>query len=185
MASTPSTFSMKIGAQAPDFQLPDALGRSFTLEDVRGPQGLLVMFICNHCPYVKHIRECLSAITKTFQGQGVGVVAINSNDFEKYPDDRPELMIKESKDWKYTFPYLVDADQSVAKHYDAACTPDFFLFNSKLKLFYAGQFDSSRPGNSLPVTGEDLKKAVQALLLPQAVPPTQQIPSMGCNIKWK
>jgi len=142
------------------------------------------MFLCNHCPFVKHVRGELAALGRDYQARGVGVVAINSNDYIAYPADSPDLMRKESAEAGYTFPYLVDESQSVAKAFAAACTPDFFLFDATAKLVYRGQLDGSRPGNEVPVTGRDLRLALDSLLAGKPVS-ENQIPSLGCNIKWK
>ncbi|NBT58944.1 thioredoxin family protein [bacterium] len=183
MALTPSTM-LELGTEAPDFSLADTEKKMVHLSDWKGKKPFLVMFICNHCPYVKHIGKELSALTREFQEQGVAVFGINSNDTVSYPEDSPEKMAIEKKRLDYSFPYLVDASQEVAKAYQAACTPDFFLFDAKGKLVYRGQFDESRPGNQLPVTGADLKKAVEAVLKNEK-PSENQRPSIGCNIKWK
>jgi len=183
MVNTPSTM-VPLGTPAPDFSLPDTDGRNVSLSDFSEYQALLVMFICNHCPFVHHIRKRLTELAPGWQKKGVAVVAINANDAEHYPDDSPERMVQEVKTFGYTFPYLFDETQAVARAYYAACTPDFFLFDSRRRLAYRGQFDSSRPGNSLPVTGKDLDEAVQAVLAGKAVPEPHR-PSMGCNIKWK
>jgi peroxiredoxin len=175
---------LDLGTKAPDFQLPDTEGNSVSLSDFSGHKGLLVMFICNHCPYVKHVREELARLGREYQEKGVAVVAINSNDVANYPEDSPENMKDESERFGYTFPYLFDESQEVAKAYTAACTPDFFLFNSEGELAYRGQLDDSRPGNDVPVTGKDLRAAMDALLA-GAPPNPEQKPSMGCNIKWK
>jgi len=182
MAKTPSTM-LELGTPAPDFSLPDTDGKTISLKDFAG-KPLLVVFICNHCPYVVHIRKELAIMTKEFAVKGVGVVAINSNDVKNYPDDSPERMKADKKSAGYTFPYLFDETQSVAKAYKAACTPDFYLFDKNRKLVYRGQFDDSRPGNGVPVTGKDLKNAVEALLMNQPIA-KEQCPSLGCNIKWK
>jgi thiol-disulfide isomerase/thioredoxin len=142
------------------------------------------MFICNHCPYVKHVRHELAKLAKDYQDKGVALVGINSNDADAYPDDRPELMAKEKVDFGYTFPYLYDEDQSVAKAYQAACTPDFYVFDASRSLVYRGQLDNSRPGNSIPVDGKNLRMALDLTLAGQPVPEDQR-PSMGCNIKWR
>lgn len=184
MAETPSTRILPLGTHAPEFELPDALGEKFTLDDVRGPQGLMVMFVCNHCPFVVHLAEALSRFAKEMETLGVGVVAINSNDAEKYPADSPEKMLAFASQHDWTFPYLVDADQSIAQAYVAACTPDFYLFDGELKLTYCGQFDAARPRNSEPVTGSDLREAVRAMLAGESPLPNQR-PSTGCGIKWK
>lgn len=184
MVRTPSTMMMALGDRAPEFSLADPFRRTWSLADFEGAPALLVAFICNHCPFVKHVREGFSALAKDYQERGVAVVGINSNDFETYPDDSPEAMAKEIKGVGYTFPYLVDETQQVAKDYGAACTPDFFLFDRDHTLVYRGQMDGSRPGNDVPVTGEDLRRALDALLDGQPVS-ADQTPSLGCNIKWK
>ncbi len=183
MAMTPSTM-LPLGTKAPPFTLPDTVGNPVSLGDVRGEKGLLVMFICNHCPFVKHLRDDLTKFGREYQVQGLGVVAISSNDVVHYPDDHPDKMAQEALEARYTFPYLYDETQEVAKAYRAACTPDFFLFNADLELAYRGQFDSSRPGNGKPVTGADLRAAADAVVNGTAVPENQW-PSVGCNIKWK
>jgi thiol-disulfide isomerase/thioredoxin len=155
-----------------------------SLEDFKAAPALLVMFICNHCPYVKHIRQGLAELGRDVAARGVAVVGINSNDVAKYPDDRPELMKIEKAGSGWTFPYLYDETQAVARAYDAACTPDFYLFDAQRKLVYRGQMDDSRPGNGKPVTGADLRAAVEAVMAGQA-PSSDQKPSIGCNIKWK
>jgi len=184
MVRTPSTMLLPLGAEAPDFRLPDTEGRWVSLGDFTGAPAYLVMFICNHCPYVKHIREQLARLCREYQQRGVAIVGINSNDAQQYPDDSPEQMKEEVRRAGYTFPYLYDETQDVAKAYRAACTPDFFLFNRDRKLVYRGQFDDSRPGNGLPVTGRDLRTALDAVLEGRPVPQDQK-PSLGCNIKWK
>jgi peroxiredoxin len=173
-----------LGTPAPSFRLPDPAGELFGLEDFAGEPALLVMFLCNHCPYVKHIRAGLAQFGRDYAPKGLAVVAINSNDVSAYPDDRPELMAKESRQAGYTFPYLFDETQAVARQYAAACTPDFFLFDRERRLVYRGQFDDSRPGNSKPVTGADLRAAADAVLAGKS-PIAEQKPSIGCNIKWK
>ena len=183
MAETPSTMP-PLGMSAPAFALPDTTGRIVALEDVKTDLGVLVAFTCNHCPFVKHLRSELADFAREYQAKGLGVVAINSNDAERFPSDSPEAMILEVADVGYSFPYLSDEDQSVAKAYSAACTPDFFLFDGDLRLFYRGQFDGSRPGNGLEVTGEHLRVATDALLTGLEAP-VEQLPSIGCNIKWK
>ncbi|HSH95218.1 MAG TPA: thioredoxin family protein [Roseimicrobium sp.] len=185
MARTPSTM-LPLGTSAPAFQLPDASGKPYSLESFRGAPALLVMFICNHCPYVKHIRTELAKIGTEYQARGAAIVAINSNDAVAYPDDSPAKMAEEAKSAGYTFPYLVDASQKVAQAYRAACTPDFFLFDRDLKLVYRGQFDDSRPKmeNPPPVTGRDLRAALDAVISGKPVPADQKA-SLGCNIKWK
>ena len=183
MARTPSTM-LALGTPAPGFSLHDPDGKVWNLEHFAGAKGLLVMFICNHCPFVVHVREELARLADDYQTQDIAVVAINSNDFGAYPADSPAKMKQESAAFGYHFPYLVDEDQNVAKAYMAACTPDFFLFDEKRALVYRGQLDGSRPGNRVPVTGEDLRSALEALLAGQA-PAEFQVPSIGCNIKWK
>lgn len=183
MSLTPSTMQ-ELGSIAPDFTLNAPDGKEFRLSGVEIKNGLLVCFICNHCPYVIHIREKLVEMIKKYQEKGVVVVAINSNDYSVYPDDSPKRMSRDIEQFNYTFPYLVDQSQEVAKAYKAACTPDFFLYNPNRELVYRGQFDSARPGNSEPITGDDLTTAVELVIVGGVVPGTQR-PSMGCNIKWK
>ena len=179
---TPSTM-LPLGTAAPGFKLPDTNGKMVSLPDFRG-KPVLVMFICNHCPFVKHIRAELAVIGSQYQSRGVGIVAINANDVANYPDDSPAKMKEEVKNSGYTFPYLFDDSQSVAKAYRAACTPDFYLFNTEHQLVYRGQLDDSRPGNALPVSGKDLRAALDAVLSGKPVSQDQK-PSIGCNIKWK
>lgn len=183
MALTPSTM-LELGTIAPDFSLDSPEGESFSLAAQDIDTGLLVIFMCNHCPYVIHIRPQLVAKIRDYQKQGITVVAINANDYTTHPDDSPEKMSAEAKEFDYSFPYLVDENQDVAKAYQAACTPDLYLFDADKKLVYRGQFDGARPGNNVPVSGADLTAAVEALLAGKEIPETQQ-PSMGCNIKWK
>lgn len=183
MVRTLSTM-LPLGTTAPDFSLPNIDGSTVSLDDFRGAPALLVMFICNHCPYVKHIADPLAQLCTEYQGKGVAVVAINSNDVASYPDDAPDKMAAEASTRKYTFPYLFDETQEVAKRYRAACTPDFYVFDRDLRLVYRGQLDDSRPGNGKPVTGADLRAALDAVLT-GGTPPADQRPSMGCNIKWK
>ncbi len=173
-----------LGMAAPDFALPDPGGRTVALGDFADAPGLLVVFISNHCPFVQHIREEMARSLKRYQGQGLAVVAIGSNDVEGFPQDGPEMMAREVEEFGYTFPYLFDESQSVAKAYRAACTPDFFLFDGERRLVYRGQFDGSRPGNDVPVTGADLGEAVRALLQGDPISSDQR-PSIGCNIKWR
>jgi peroxiredoxin len=175
---------MTLGSRAPDFNLPDPEGKSVALADFEGARALLVMFICNHCPFVKHIAAGLAALGREYQAKGVAVVAIMSNDIENYPDDAPEKMAEEITTRGYTFPYLLDETQEIAKAFRAACTPDFFVYDANHALVYRGQLDDSRPGNDAPVTGADLRAALDAVLDGQPVPEDQQ-PSIGCNIKWK
>jgi peroxiredoxin len=183
MARTPSTM-LPLGTAAPDFRLPDTEGAMVGLADFKNSKALIVMFICNHCPYVKHVRSELAKLGADYQKKGVGVVAINSNDVTKYPDDSPEMMAREKKEAGYTFPYLFDETQKIARAYQAACTPDFYLFDAAKRLVYRGQLDDSRPGNGKPVTGHDLRGAVEALLAGKPVS-SSQTPSLGCNIKWR
>lgn len=183
MAETPSTMA-PLGMEAPAFDLPDPRGGRYSLEDFQDAKGLVVAFICNHCPFVKHIREELAAFGREYREKGLAMVAISSNDAETYPQDGPEAMAREAEEWGYTFPYLFDETQEVARAYRAACTPDFFLFDGEGRLAYRGQFDDSRPGNDVPVTGEDLRRAADAVLEGKAVSRPQRA-SIGCNIKWK
>ena len=184
MALTPSTM-LPWGTPAPDFHLPDAVsGRPVALGDFAQKPALVVMFICNHCPYVKHLKAGLAAFARDYQAKGVGVVAISANDVADYPEDSPAKMKTEAKAAGYTFPYLFDETQAVAKAYHAACTPDLYLFDRDRKLVYRGQFDDSRPGNGRPVTGADLRAACDAVLAGR-MPAAAQKPSIGCNIKWK
>ncbi len=184
MAETPSTMA-PLGTQAPPFRLPDVTtGKIVCLDDYKRAPALLVMFICNHCPYVKHIRTRLAQVARDYQAKGVAVVAISSNDVREFPDDSPEKMAEEARTYGYTFPYLFDETQEVAKAYEAACTPDLYVFDRNRKLVYRGQFDDSRPSNSKPVTGADLSAALDAVLAGRPVSPDQKA-SVGCNIKWK
>ena len=182
MVKTASTM-LPLGTQAPDFSLLNVDSQTISLSDSEGKPALLVMFICNHCPFVKHIADELSALGREYQSRGAAVVAISSNDSTKYPEDSPEQMVHEAETRGYVFPYLFDEDQAVAKAYKAACTPDFFLFDGDQNLVYRGQLDASRPGNDIPVTGSDLRAALDAVLSGQAVA-QEQTPSIGCNIKW-
>jgi len=183
MVATPSTM-LPLGIEAPDFALPDPAGTLHRRDDFADAPALLVMFICNHCPYVKHIRERLAEVAATLIDQGAAVVAVQSNDVQAYPDDGPERMAEEAQTYGYRFPYLYDESQEVARTYGAACTPDFFLFDADRRLAYRGQFDDSRPRNDVPVTGADLAAAAEAVLAGEPVPDDQR-PSVGCNIKWK
>lgn len=183
MVKTASTM-LPLGTRAPDFSLPNVDGKTVSLKDVSGGKGLLVMFICNHCPFVKHLRSALAEFGKEYQAKGLKVVAISSNDVGSHPDDSPAKMVEEAKAAGYTFPYLYDETQAVAQAYKAACTPDFFLFNGDLGLVYRGQFDSSRPGSGKPIDGADLRTAADAVLAGKP-PLMEQRPSIGCNIKWK
>lgn len=183
MAAVHSTM-LPLGSPAPDFRLPDTNGNMVGRDDFAAAPGLLVMFICNHCPYVKHIRGGLAEFARDYQPRGLAIVGINSNDVRSHPDDRPEKMAEEVRTAGYVFPYLYDESQAVAKVYRAACTPDFFLFDGNRRLVYRGQFDDSRPGNARRVRGADLRRAADAVLHNRQVSP-EQIPSIGCNIKWK
>lgn len=185
MAATPSTM-LPLGTPAPDFTLPDTIsGRDIHFADFRrGKPAVLVMFVCNHCPFVKHIRDELARLGRDYAPRNVAIVAISSNSVESHPADGPDLMKAEAKAAGYTFPYCYDQSQEVAKSYSAACTPDFFLFDSAGKLAYRGQLDDSRPTNGLPVTGRDLRAALDAILAGKPAP-EKQLPSIGCNIKWK
>ncbi|MSR60702.1 MAG: thioredoxin family protein [Planctomycetaceae bacterium] len=183
MALTPSTM-LPLGTKAPTFSLPDTGGKTIALDDFKGAPALLVMFICNHCPFVKHVRSGLAQLAQDYQPRQVAVVGISSNDATAFPDDSPDKMALEAKDAGYTFPYLYDESQAIAKAYQAACTPDFFLFDRSQKLIYRGQLDDSRPSNGIPVTGRDLRAALDAILAGNSVS-AEQKPSIGCNIKWK
>jgi len=184
MALTPSNM-LKLGTKAPNFSLIDVTSdQRFQLDDLKGSSATLIMFICNHCPFVKHINEALSKIGNDYENKGVGIIAIASNDAEKYPEDAPPKLAEQAREYGFNFPYLFDDTQTVAKAFDAACTPDFFVFDKNLKLRYRGQLDDSRPGNDLAVTGADLRSALDALLNGDPVS-TEQKPSIGCNIKWK
>lgn len=184
MASTPSNM-IPLGTIAPDFNLPDVISeKNLSFKDVKGTNGTLVVFICNHCPYVIHILNKLVETINSYTPKGISTVAISSNNIEKYPEDSPEKMKELALQKQFNFPYLYDETQEIAKAYDAACTPDFYLFNGENKLVYRGQFDSSRPKNEEPVTGEDLKNAINALLEGKEISSFQR-PSIGCNIKWK
>lgn len=183
MAETASTM-VPLGTPAPDFRLPDTTGKLVALGDFKDAPALLVVFMCNHCPFVKHVRSGLAQFARDYQPRGLAMVGINSNDIANYPEDSPAKMAAEVRHAGYIFPYLYDETQAVAKGYHAACTPDFFLYDRNRRLVYRGQFDDSRPGNGRPVTGADLRAAVDALLQGREVPIEQQ-PSIGCNIKWK
>ena len=183
MAETPSLM-LELGTEAPDFRLPDTDGRMVGLADFADARALLVMFICNHCPFVKHVRPELARIGREYASRGVAVVAINSNDAVAYPADGPAQMKEEKARVGYAFPYLFDETQEVAKAYRAACTPDLYVFDSGRRLVYRGQLDGSRPSNAVPVTGKDLRAALDAVLDGRPVGDDQR-PSVGCNIKWK
>lgn len=182
MALTPSTM-LPLGSHLPGFELPDGEGRIHRHAALPGPKGLFVIFICNHCPYVKHINAALAPLGAEFAAQGVGMVAISSNDVASYPADAPELMVTHAAEHSYTFPYLYDESQAVARAFDAACTPDLYLFDAHGKLVYRGQFDDTRPGGA-PATGNAIRAAVATLVAGEP-PLTKQLPSVGCNIKWK
>ena len=183
MALTASKM-LPLGTSAPDFKLPDTEGKMISSNDFKEAKAFLVIFMCNHCPYVKHILSQMINLIKDYQAKSVAVVGINSNDIANYQDDSPKLMAKLAKKAGFTFPYLYDESQEVAKAYHAACTPDFFLFDSNKTLVYRGQMDDSRPGNGIPVTGADLTAAINAVIEGKPVSQEQK-PSMGCNIKWK
>lgn len=184
MARTPSNM-LPLLTPAPDFKLMDVVrDEMLLLKDVKGEKGTVIFFICNHCPFVIHVNRELVRIASDYMKKGIGFAAISSNDVVNYPDDSPELMKKVAKEQKYPFPYFYDETQEVARAYDAACTPDSYLFDGELRLVYRGQIDDSRPGNDIPVTGADLRKALDSLLSGQPIPKDQK-PSLGCNIKWK
>jgi len=183
MVKTASTM-LPLGTPAPAFSLRNVDGQMVSLEDFQGKTALLVIFMCNHCPFVKHIADQLAQLGRDYQAAGVGVVAISSNNIANHPEDSPEQMIHEVEQRGYTFPYLYDEDQDVAIAYRAACTPDFYIFDGDQELAYRGQLDSSRPDSGIPVSGDDLRAALDAVMAGQP-PSEQQVPSIGCNIKWK
>jgi peroxiredoxin len=184
MALTKSIM-LELGTEAPDFSLTDVvIGANVRRDDFRGQNALLVIFICTHCPFVKHIEKGLAAFGMDYDGEPVSIVAIGSNDAESYPDDNPEGLKRQAETQRFLFPYLYDETQNVAKAYKAACTPDIFVFDKNFKLVYRGQFDGSRPGNGVPVIGVDLRSALDSVLNGEA-PTANQKPSIGCNIKWK
>lgn len=184
MALTPSNM-IPLGTKAPDFELPDAVsGKNMSLDELKSDKATVIMFICNHCPYVKHVQKGLVDLANDYIPKGVSLIAINSNDVKNYPDDSPENMKKVAEKLHYPFPFLFDESQQVAKAYDAACTPDFYIFDKDLKLIYRGQMDDSRPGNGKPVTGKDIRDTLDLILSGRSVE-GEQIPSIGCNIKWK
>jgi len=183
MVLTPAN-AREPGTAAPPFRLPDPDGRVVALDDLSDARGLLVAFWCNHCPFVKHIKRGFAEFAREYRDRGLAIVAINANDTDAYPADAPDKMKADIDAFGYTFHYLIDASQNVARAYDAACTPDFYLFDGERKLAYHGQFDASRPKNEVPVTGADLRAAADAVLSGQKVP-GEQVPSIGCNIKWR
>lgn len=184
MARTESAM-LALGTTAPSFSLSDVRdGASHTLDSLMGSKGLLVMFICAHCPFVRHVEQQLARLGVDYQNSGVGIVAISSNDATAYPDDAPPALARQAERLGFPFPYLYDETQQVARAFDATCTPDFFLFNAAGQLVYRGQLDNSRPGTPIPITGEDLRAALDALIAGQPLPGNQR-PSLGCNIKWK
>ncbi|RNL95054.1 thioredoxin family protein [Sinomicrobium pectinilyticum] len=184
MARTPSNM-LALGTRAPEFDLPDTVsGKNISLSDIRGETATVIMFICNHCPFVKHVNPEITRLATDYGGKGIGFAAVSSNDAENYPDDAPGLMAENAREQGFPFPYLYDETQETAKAYDAACTPDFYIFDKALQLVYRGQLDDSRPGNGIPVTGKDMRAALDALLKGEKVPEIQK-PSIGCNIKWK
>ena len=183
MAMTASTM-LALGTKAPDFSLPDTQGRPVSLSDFADSRALVVVFMCNHCPFVKHIIDGLVGLVKEYQPKGVAFVGINSNDVDTHPEDRPARMAEVAGQKGFTFSYLYDASQEVAKSYHAACTPDFFVFDDRRRLVYRGQMDDSRPGNDVAITGVDLRAALDAILRGEPVPQDQR-PGLGCNIKWK
>jgi len=185
MARTPSQM-IELGTEAPNFSLPDVVsGNTISLDDFPDAKGFMIAFICNHCPFVQLIRHEFARYGREYTDKGIAVIAINSNDIEAHPEDGPDAMRDDARRFGYTFPYCLDEDQSVAKAYQAACTPDLYLFDADRKLVYRGQFDDARPGSDVPVTGADLRAATDALLAGQAIPADDQKASLGCNIKWK
>ncbi|NER29303.1 MAG: thioredoxin family protein [Symploca sp. SIO1C4] len=184
MAQTASTM-LPLGTKAPEFQLPDVVsGKTIALDSFAGKPGLLVMFICRHCPFVKHVQQELAQIGKDYNNTDLGIVAISANDAANYPNDAPDSLKEMAQQLAFTFPLCYDETQETTKAYTAACTPDFFVFDNKQQLVYRGQLDDSRPSNNLPVTGKDLRAALEALLSGETINPEQK-PSIGCNIKWK
>jgi peroxiredoxin len=176
---------LKLGTKAPSFSLPDSISKNqYSLMDLKGEKGTVIMFICNHCPYVKHVNEEIVRLANDYRILGFSFVAISSNDAKAYPQDNPEQMFKTARQLNYPFPYLYDESQDVARAYEAACTPDFYVFDESLLLVYRGQLDDSRPKNGIPTSGRSLREALDALLNNRAVP-SHQKPSMGCNIKWR
>jgi len=184
MSLTPSTM-LALGTLVPNFNLPDVIsGNMVSLNDFKEKKALLVMFICRHCPYVQHVKEEIAKIGQDYKEKDIGIIAISANDSNSYPEDSPESLKEMAQELNFSFPYLYDKSQEIAKSYTAACTPDFFLFDKERKLVYRGQLDDSRPGNNLPLTGKDLREAIDAVLEDKPADFNQK-PSMGCNIKWK
>jgi len=180
-----SSYKLTLGTEAPAFNLPDTVsGETLSLDRVRSPKATVIMFLCNHCPYVKHVNPEIVRMANEYAPKGISFVGISSNDPQQYPEDGPIEMKKTAKELGYIFPYLYDESQETAKAYDAACTPDFFIYDKDLRLVYRGQLDDSRPGNEIPVTGEDIRYALDCLVNNEPVPQEQR-PSIGCNIKWK
>jgi peroxiredoxin len=184
MATVQPPAVLPLGTEAPDFSLADPDGTTWTRDQVAGPHGLVVAFVCNHCPYVKHVAPTLAKAAARWTHAGVGVVGINSNDSTRYPEDAPDQMAEHARHWGWDFPYVVDGEQSAALAYRAACTPDFFLFDGDRRLVYRGRLDGATPGNNVPVTGDELDAAVSAMLAGEAVSADQRS-SVGCSIKWK
>lgn len=184
MSLTPSNM-LSLGTKAPSFKLPDTITRStYSLDELKGEKGTVLMFICNHCPYVIHVNEEIVRLANDYRILGFGFIAISSNDAKAYPQDHPEQMFKTARNLNYPFPYLYDETQEVARAYDAACTPDFYVFDEASRLVYRGQLDDSRPKNGIPTSGRSIREALDALLNNRPVPKEQK-PSMGCNIKWR
>jgi peroxiredoxin len=183
MVATPSTMA-QLGSPAPAFELAEPDGTTWTFDRVAGARGTLVAFVCNHCPYVRHIAAPLGAAAARWRRAGVGVIGVNSNDAEAYPDEMPARMAEQAQAWRWTFPYVSDPEQTAARDYRAACTPDFFLYDDRKLLVYRGRFDAARPGNGVPVTGDELDAAVASVLAGEEIE-IGQLPSIGCNIKWK
>lgn len=176
---------LPLGTRAPSFTLYDVISKQeLTLDELKSETATVIMFICNHCPYVKHVQPELIRMADDYRPEGIAFVAISSNDVEKYPEDSPDLMREEARKWGYSFPYLYDETQAVARSYDAVCTPDFYIFDKAMKLIYRGRLDDSRPGNEKPLTGRDMRQALDDCLKGNPVS-THQIPSQGCNIKWR
>lgn len=174
-----------LGSVAPDFRLPDVVtGRMVSKSELQGPKGMLAMFICRHCPFVKHVQDELARIGRDYEGRGVGIFAVSANDVTSHPEDSPTKLAYQARELNFNFPYLFDESQEVARAYDAQCTPDFFLFDGQGRLVYRGQLDDSRPGSDVPVTGSDLRAALDALIAGRPIPHDQRA-SIGCNIKWR